>query len=178
LDDKAWLENKRIMDILRNIESNAIALRDQNTVDKSSNFNNENLINIDETSALIALPFERPLHTPSIKPIFEAIQLDSEEESIDASSLFSQRVVDKVRLLGNIRQALQLQSQITLHDLIEIYPLQEGLAELITYLQIGSDIPSTVVNEAIREKISWRNTASDDSAVLRSAQLQQMIFLR
>jgi hypothetical protein len=178
LDDKAWLENRRIMDILRNIESNALALRDQANMGHATGLNSATLVSIDETSALIELPFERPLHTPTLKPIFANIQLDNEEEQIDASSLFSQRVVDKARLLANIRQALQMQSQVTLRDIIDTYPLEEGLAELITYLQIGSEMLNTVVNEDIQELILWDNTVANGAVVLKKARLPQMIFLR
>lgn len=178
LDDKAWLENKRIMDILRSIESRALTLRDEVSAGNASALSSENFFCIEETSTLIELPFERPLHIPVLKPVFTNIKLDSEEDEIDVTTLFSQRVVDKARLLGNIRQALQMQSQITLHDLIETYPLQEGLAELVTYLQIGSDMAGLVVNEAIQELIHWRTTSRDDSTIARNARLPQIIFSR
>jgi Protein of unknown function (DUF3375) len=176
LDDKAWLENRRIMDILRNIESKALLLRDQVAKAHASGLSNENMISIEETSALIELPFERPLYTPSLKPVFGNIKLDSEDEEIDASSLFSQKIVDKARLAGNIRQALQMQSQITLRNLVDTYPLQEGLAELVTYLQLGSEMPGIVVNDAVQELIVWTNIAQDGSVVTRNARIPQVIY--
>jgi hypothetical protein len=60
LDDQAWLENRRIMDILHGIEAKALALRD--TPPTGS------VMSIADTAADIELPIERPLYTPAIKP--------------------------------------------------------------------------------------------------------------
>ena len=56
LDDQAWLENRRIMDILRSIEARALALRDYAPQGE--------VMSIADTVADIGLPMERPLYTP------------------------------------------------------------------------------------------------------------------
>ncbi len=58
---------------------------------------------------------------------------------MDAAALYSQVVVDKARLARHIRHALQERSQVTLRELTDAQPLQQGLAELVTYLQLGSE---------------------------------------
>ena len=57
LDDQAWLENRRIMDILRGIESKALGVR---TTPPSGEFTA-----IADIGADIELPMERPLYTPA-----------------------------------------------------------------------------------------------------------------
>nr|WP_245874836.1 DUF3375 family protein [Desulfobulbus oralis] len=54
LDDQAWLENRRIMDILHSIENHALALREE--------FPSGDFIPLAETSATVELPLERPLY--------------------------------------------------------------------------------------------------------------------
>ncbi|HBK57243.1 MAG TPA: DUF3375 domain-containing protein, partial [Xanthomonadales bacterium] len=56
LDDRTWLENRRIMDILHGIESKALAVRDAMPTGE--------IMSIDAMAAGIALPMERPLANP------------------------------------------------------------------------------------------------------------------
>ena len=58
LDDQAWLENRRIMDILHGIEAKALALRETPPVGV--------VMSIADTAADIELPMERPLYTPCL----------------------------------------------------------------------------------------------------------------
>jgi hypothetical protein len=177
LDDKTWLENRRIMDILRNIESKALTMRNEGVLDRLLNAQAYRFIEISEIGVTIELPFERPLHKPALKPVFGNIKLDTEEDQVDASALFHQKIVDTARLETNIRKTLQDQSQISLKGLIEIYPLQDGLAELITYLHLGSEMFQTVVNERIEDCIAWKITDNDGHVRFKTARLPQVIYL-
>ncbi|MDZ7642665.1 MAG: DUF3375 family protein [Desulfurivibrio sp.] len=56
LDDQAWLENRRIMDLLHGIETKALALREQAP---SGSF-----MAMAGAAATIELPLERPLFKP------------------------------------------------------------------------------------------------------------------
>jgi hypothetical protein len=99
LDDQAWLENRRIMDILHGIESKALALRDAPPVGS--------VMEMTEACADIELAMERPLFTPAIKPVITDLALQAGDADIDPSALFEQVVVDKARLTRHIRHALQ-----------------------------------------------------------------------
>ena len=170
LDDQAWLENKRIMDILRSIERNALALRnDQPT---------GTVIELAEPHPEITLPMERPLFTPPLKPVIDSLCLQYGNELIDDQALFNQVVVDKGRLTRHIGHALQDRSRISLSELLETEPLQQGLAELIAYLQLGCDVFRIVVDESRQELIHWEATALFGEKLLRSARLPQVIFVR
>ena len=170
LDDQAWLENRRIMDILHGIESKALALRDAPPAGT--------MMEMAGAGADIELSMERPLFTPPLKPVIADLDLQAGDEDIDPSKLFDQVVVDKVRLVRHIRHALQDRTQITLSELVASQPLQQGLAELVAYLQLGSDVFSTVVNEDTPEPIQWQTVATDGQAIARSAQLPRLIFMR
>ena len=111
------------MDILHGIESKALALRG---LAPSGEF-----MSIANTAAEIELPMERPLHTPRHKPKIAELAEVLDAAEIDASALYSQTVVNKAQLAGNIRHALQDRSQITLKEISERHPLAHGLAEQI-----------------------------------------------
>jgi len=170
LDDQAWLENRRIMEILHGIESKALALRDVQP--------EGNVMDIAEMSADVDLAMERPLFTPAFKPAITTLVLQTDDEVIDPSALFDQVFVDKTRLIRHIRHALHDKAQVTLKELEATQPLQHGLAELVAYLQLGSDSFSTVVDEGILEPIHWQALATNGDSVTRCAQLPRVIFMR
>lgn len=170
LDDQAWLENRRIMDILHGIESKTLALRDAPPTG--------NVMEVAEAQADIELTMERPLFTPTVKPVITNLVLEAGDEGIDPSALFEQVVVDKARLTRHIRHALQDRAQISLRELVADQPLQHGLAELVAYLQLGSDAFNAVVDEDAPEAIQWQAEDDRGAPVRRAARLPRVIFLR
>lgn len=170
LDDQAWLENRRIMDILRSIESRALLLRE--TPPAAS------IMSIAALAADVELPMERPLFTPAIKPLIADIELQAGDADVNAEALYSQVVVDKARLVRHIRNALQGRSQVTLRELTESQPLLQGLAELVAYLHLANDSFKTIVDEELSESICWQSLTSSGVAVHKQATLPRVIFLR
>jgi flagellar motility protein MotE (MotC chaperone) len=170
LDDQAWIENRRIMDILHGIESKALALRDSAPAG--------NVMHIADTAAGVTLPMERPLYTPPVRPVIEDVDLESGDGDVDASALFSPVVVDKSRLVRHIQRTLQDRSQVTLHELCELEPLQQGLAELVAYLELDDDAFKTHVDEQSTDTVSWRGTTADGAPTVRRARMPRVIFVR
>jgi len=170
LDDQTRLENRRIMEILHNIESKAVLLRDSPPSGQ--------VMEIAEAQADIELAMERPLFTPSIKPMITTSILATDADDIDPSVLFDQITVDKPRLIRHIRHALQDRGQITLSELVTNQPLQQGLAELIAYLQLGSESFSMVVDEDTPEPIAWHAIQQTGARITRHARLPRIIFTR
>ena len=168
LDDRAWLENRRIMDILRGIKSQALGLRSAPPPGA--------IISLSETAASIELAMERPLYTPPVKPVIATLTLPSGDADIDAGALYSQVIVDRTELSRHIRRALKDRSQISLRDLCALYPLRHGLAELVVYLQIAGDDPHTVVDEGATETISWDIAGAENEK--RKAHVPRIIFVR
>jgi hypothetical protein len=181
LDDRAFLENRRILDLLHGIESKALALRGATPAGT--------VMHIDAMGADIELPLERPLFTPSVKPRLADLALVAGEDDIDTARLFDQIVVDKARLRATLQRALRQKAQVTLRELLETAPLQQGLAELVAYLELahageGSDALDALgglralVDEAVIEPIRWQGSNPAGEAVTREARLPRVIFTR
>lgn len=170
LDDQAWLENRRIMDILHGIEAKALALR---AAPPSGD-----VMHIADSAAAIELPMERPLHTPAFKPTLSNVALQAGDADIDAAALYAQVVIDKAQLARHIRHALQDHSQITLSQLCELQPLKHGLAELVAYLQLAGDTFKSVVDEETNEVVIWRGLGADGQEHAKQARLPRVIFVR
>ena len=170
LDDRTWLENRRIMDILHSIEARALGLR--------ADPPRGDLMALPATAAQIELSMERPLYTPKTRPLIDDMVLDDGAAEIDATALYTQVFVDKARLAHHIRHALQERTQITLRELVETQPLQKGLAELVAYLQLGTDSFRTVVDENQSDVIAWQNRNPTGKIAGRFARLPRVLFVR
>ncbi|HYR85411.1 MAG TPA: DUF3375 domain-containing protein [Terriglobia bacterium] len=166
MDDQAYLENRRIMNILRSIEIQAVAVRDTHPRGE--------FMSVAEPGTAIDLPMERPLYSPSIKPLIASQLTAAGDADIDVEVLFSQVVVDKAKLAGYVRQALQSQNQITLRALVESHPLEHGLAELVTYLQLAVDSLNALFDEERIEPVTWQ----DQQGNWKSAEMPRVIFVR
>jgi len=65
-----------------------------------------------------------------------------------------------------------------LRELVEIQPLEHGLAELVAYLQLGSESFQTTVDENASDVIAWQICAADGSTAWRQARLARVLFVR
>ena len=166
LDDQAWLENRRIMEMLRGIEAAALAVRESPPPGE--------FMAIDDTAASIELPMERPMHTPAVKVALARLKLEAGDEDVDAKALYSQFVIDKAVLAQRIRRALQERTQVTLAELLKEHPLEQGLAELVAYLQLAVEQGAAVADDAQDDVVSWQLPAGTS----RRARLPRVIFSR
>jgi flagellar motility protein MotE (MotC chaperone) len=166
LDDQTWLENRRIMQLLRGIEQHAVAIRGR--------LPDGPFMELDDFAPDCMLPMDRPLYAPPIKPtIADQVLLDG-NGGISADVLFEQVYVDKARLLAAIRRALQTRRQISLAEVVAEQPLSQGLAELVAYLAIAADDRGTVIDDEQRETIGW----TDPEGGSRRATLPAIVFSR
>ncbi|WP_206955719.1 DUF3375 domain-containing protein [Trinickia acidisoli] len=172
LDDQAWLENRRIMDILRGIEAKALALRDMRPAGT--------ITEIETASADIELPMERPLHVPVLRPVIANVALEAGDADLDPSALYVQIVVDRARLAGHIRRCLQDRQQVTLAELAALQPLEHGLAELVAYLQLSAEAESfrAAIDETVSDTIEWQMSDADGTATTKRARMPRVIFTR
>ncbi|TXL78771.1 DUF3375 domain-containing protein [Vineibacter terrae] len=166
LDDQAWLENRRIMNLIRQIEQHALDIRHQ-PPDKP-------LISLDETAPDLDLTLDRPLFTPPFKPTLDDAVALAGDEDIPADALFEQIRIDKARLAANVRRALQIRNQITLAELVREHPLEHGLAELIAYMSLAADDRAAVIDDDHTQHLHW----TDAVGITREAVLPQVIFQR
>ena len=170
LDDRAWLENRRIMDLLRDIEGLALGLRE--TPPPGA------IMTLPETAAAIELPLERPLYSPPLRPAILDTPITGGLADVDDSALYTQIVVDTAELARHVRQALQNRSQVTLREICELHPLRHGLAELVAYLNLAAADTKACVDENVTDAIIWRSVQADGRQRQRRAHIPRVIFTR
>lgn len=147
LDDKVWLENRRIVELIRLIEQHAIAIRNDAPSDVGAA--------IDDFAPTLELPFERPLFALPFEPRIVSQPIEIGDDDIDADALFDQIAIDRARLRENIRSAMRARDNISLAEVIEQHPLRHGLGELIVYLAIASHDEHATIDDNSTESIDW-----------------------
>jgi flagellar motility protein MotE (MotC chaperone) len=166
LDDKVFLENKRIMQLVRSIESGALGTRE---VPPSGVF-----MEIAAQSVDVALPFERPLYEPSRRIMVDDVVVAANDTEVDAGALFSQFHVDAERLKSNIDDVLAGTEQATLGDVAAAHPLSQGLAEIVAYYQLATESDWASINPDESQQLSWQLP----NGSIREATVEQIIFVR
>ena len=129
---------------------------------------------IADMAANIELPMERPLHAPKTTTALVSLRLEAGDEDVNAAALYSQFFVDKGMLAQHVRRALQERAQVTLAELLAHHPLQKGLAELVTYLQLAADLGAAVDEAGEEDVVVWHSL----DGTSKRAHLPRVIFSR
>jgi hypothetical protein len=166
VDEKAFLENRRIMQLLRSIETHARSVRLAPPQDP--------FLEIDDSAPEIELPLDRPLFSPPFKVRLISKLLQEGTSDDQTNTLFDQVFVDRARLLQQIRRLLQTRLQISLSDVVAIHPLEQGLAEVIAYLTLAAEDPRASIDETHAETLVW----ADSNGASRQATLPLVVFGR
>ena len=167
LDEQVWLENKRIMEIIHDLEKNAIAIKQNPPPERD-------FMTIADTKAAIKLPLSQPLfRAPSRSSINNELLTTGEAEFV-SDAFYQQHHVDVSVLQARIQKALQTQAQISLETLCQQYPIEKGLSELVAYLHLACEDSNTRIDTEQDVMIHWQNT----EGVAKSAIMPKVIFTR
>ena len=164
LADQAWLEDKRILQLIRGIERTAVAMR--NAPPDSRQF-----AVIDQPRLALDLVMERSLFQPKIKTVLAEVRLEEADACVDVQALYNQHWVDEARLRGNIRRLLHEHPQVSLQEVLQYAPLQQGLAELVAYLNLASKDVKALVDEAVEDVLPLGEAG-------RTVRLPRILFTR
>jgi len=166
LDDQAWLENRRIMDVIRAVERHALEIRGEAPA--------QPLMAVDGLSPQVDLPLERPLFSPPPTRRLDQHVIEADAAALPADALFDQVYVDKQRLRARLRRALQSRAQVSLAELLETHPLELGLAELVAWLSLATGENPAAIDEQTTRNVSW----TDAHGVMRTATIPEVVFVR
>lgn len=169
LDDQVWFENRRVIEILRGIESRALRLRERHDVPVTTE--------LDAPSPKLSLPMERPLYARTRKPQVTSDDVrdaDGGGEETDVTALFEQVYVDPGPLRAQVHRALRREPTVGLVRILEQAPLAQGLAELVTYLSLKDDAFAVVFDHENTERIGWE----DETGTRRVATLPRVTYAR
>jgi len=166
IDERMWLDNKRILELCKSIEKSALELK--GSTPKQSDF-----FSIKGSKASIKSPFFHKLYEvkEDRKLQSELVQKDTD---FDLESFYHQFFVDEELLKKNIKRILLHKPQCSLDDIVKEYGINKGIAELIGYLSIAKNSSSARIEE--NEKINLH--IKDCDGMQKRVVMPQIIFVR
>ncbi|MDD3591788.1 MAG: DUF3375 family protein, partial [Sulfurovum sp.] len=166
IDDRAWLDNKRILELCKSIEKNALEIKSQPPKSKE-------LFTIKGSSASIKSPFENRLHTMSQEKKLQSELLEKDID-INLESFYHQFFIDEELLQKNITKILLHKSQCSMEDIVGEFGIKKGIAELIGYLSIAKNSENARVEDS--EKI--RLKIEDFDGMTKMVSMPKIVFVR
>jgi Protein of unknown function (DUF3375) len=133
LDEHAQAETRRVHELTQEIKQEVYRLGDALPDDSI-------LLEIESTPE-ISMVMERDLWEPVKTQTFSAQpSMMSEEELRDDEliGLFTQFAIDEKQLQRHIETLLEQRPQVRLSDVVECYPVEKGLAEVLTYCVLAA----------------------------------------
>ena len=166
LDDRVWAENRRVLDLCKDIQKSAIEIKDDMPTLR-------NFTTVDGNSVKVDTVFAKSLHslktqTPFIK---ELIEVDIE---IDLESFYNTFYIDEEILKRNISEILLYKPQCTISDINDKFKITKGIAELVSYISIAKNRADATVYENSFEIIEL----SDVDGMKKMVKLPKIIFVK
>lgn len=145
IDERAWIENRRILELIGSLEKRVIKLKQYPK--------NRDFMHLERPGIDIFLPLEKRMFEPQELNDFN-IELKEEVLDLDLSeALFDKFWVDESRLHKNIIKLLQTKPQISLKEIIQDYPITKGVAEIIGYLSLATSLEIGYINESSKDEL-------------------------
>ncbi|HHD72964.1 MAG TPA: DUF3375 domain-containing protein [Epsilonproteobacteria bacterium] len=166
IDDRVWIENRRILQLCKAIEKQALEIKEQQP----------------KTRSFVSIPGQqlriRSIAGKSLYRIRTETSLKQEivekEVTIDLESFYHQCYVDEEKLRRQIQEMLQHRQQCSLCEVAAHYGVDKGVAELIGYLSIAKNSHQARIETEERERIPVTDFDGEQKVVI----LPKIIFTR
>lgn len=172
LAEQSLTERRRAREIINEIKNIAVK--------KIGKFSGQrNFIEI-EGLPEIDMSFDRPIGNPPQVATFKNQPTEIGSSQLGEANLdvlFDQFEMNRQELEENIAQLLKKQAQVTLKEVVKSYPIQNGLAEVITYFSIAATSTQHLINEETKEAIPWK-VELETELTNKEIQLPQVIYIR
>jgi len=166
LDDRVWMENRRILELTQAIEKTALEIKDNPPSEKK-------FMKIAGHKVSINSIFSKSLYTPKKAQEFTK-EIKEQDIDIDMDSFYNLFFIDEALLMQNIQKELLHASQINLSKLIEKYPIKKGISELIGYVSLAKNTQDVYIDTKQKEFIEIEDTQGRKTRVA----LPKIIFVR
>jgi hypothetical protein len=150
LDEQILAENRRVQDLIQEIKQTA--LRQLQKGDEQEIW--LELESVPQTHLLM----ERELWEPPRTQTFREQPVMAQEtdlQDVDFSGLYQQFVVDELLLRQRIDTLLERKPLVHLSEVLATYPVEKGLAEVLTYCVLAARDPRHLIDSGTSEKITF-----------------------
>lgn len=163
LDERNLMENRRVAELITDVQRLALQVADR--AGAKSDFWQL------EGEPAVNLIMERPLHpleeseTPTFSLDFSNLPEDTLEEEI--AELYQQFYVNEDELAQRIDDLLEHHCAVSLTQLLQIYPVSQGLPEIVAYLAIATQ----------GDRRHYINTSTIDEIAISSLESNKQLHL-
>lgn len=150
LDEQNMAENRRVLELTNEIKKWALENVDSYPIEKD-------FISI-EGNPDINLSINRPFWKPENRPSVNLLNPEVDNEEVDDKTLMellSHSQVDMNELKANIQRMLRYEKQVSLKDVLNKFPVNNGLEEIVCYIQLADEEPKHIVNNSVRETVRF-----------------------
>ncbi|NEO84580.1 MAG: DUF3375 domain-containing protein [Spirulina sp. SIO3F2] len=149
LDERSRQENRRVAELISEVQRLALAATEARPTEPDF-WQLQGPAHLDFSMARPLHPLEKTAPPTFDLDFTERVDLTTEAE---LAELFEQFYVDEQLLQRQIDQALSQRSRITLADLLHLYPVSQGLPEVVAYLAIATQSPQYSVDPSQLETL-------------------------
>ena len=168
VQSREYQEQRRINKLLKLAQRNALEIKNDVNLFKEIGYT------FTLSSSKIASLSQWTLHDPSLDEVDSDIQqADDAEISLESiGELVAQSEIDFRNLKKNIHKLLEQHQQISIAQVLDNYPAEQGLGSIIGYMSLGSR--HGIVSEKQKETIEW----SGMDSLHRKATIPCIYFVR
>jgi hypothetical protein len=149
IDDRVWIENRRILELCRGIEKQALKLKD--TLPKSRRF-----MALPGAKVVMHSIADKRLYRLRTETVFTP-RIEPKTHEIDLEGFLHQCYVDEAELTRRIETLLLQRPQCTLGEVVAHFGADKGVAELIGYFSIAKQRTTARIDHTRQEWIEVRD---------------------
>lgn len=174
LDERDIAESRRVRELIGDIEQMAVRLTDAPPDDA--------LVEL-EGAPEVSLVMEKGLWEPqetlsfSARPVTAGAAAMNAASASDLQHLYAQFYVDESLLRRRVETLLATRPTVTLAELVELYPVEKGLSEVIAYVAIAAQDERHRIDHRSSEEIGLLLASPDGDQMTRLA-IPQVTFRR
>jgi hypothetical protein len=167
VQSQEFREQRRMTRLLKGAQRRALALKDQVKPYQPVG------VDLRLTTAALRSLSQLRLYDPSLDSLDARIpEAETAEISLESiGELVAHSEIDFRRLEDHIRALLRERVQVSVAEVLETFPAEQGLGSLVGYLALG--VRQGVVSRA-RDRVRWRGL----DGVQRAAQIPRIYFVR
>ena len=166
LDDRVWAENRRVLELCKDIQKSAIEIKDD--MPKLRNFSEVNGNSVKVDTIFAKSLYRLKTQTSFIK------ELNDVDIEIDLESFYNTFYIDEDFLKRNISEILLYKPQCSISDINDKFKITKGVAELVSYISIAKNRADVIVYEDSFELI----VLSDVDGRKKTVKLPKIIFVK
>ena len=166
LDDRVLIENRRILDLCKVIEKSAIEIKEYQPSQRVFS-------TIQSDKVTISSIFSKSLYRIKEDVVFKK-ELKESEIELDMQSFYELFYIDEEILKTAIDKSLQKCKQASLVEILDDFPIQKGISELVAYISIAKESDNVMIEESIKEHIVVKNS----EGITQNVSLPKIVFVR